>query len=55
MEDLRKVRTCIKAALRNLPDHPVSAATWLDRAEEILDTIIELEPNIIIIEEGIDM
>jgi DNA-binding NarL/FixJ family response regulator len=52
MQDLRKVRTCVKAALRNLPDHPVNCATWLDRAEEILDELIENDPYVIIIEKG---
>jgi len=54
MRDLRKIRTCIKAALRNLPNSPINAATWLDHAEEILNELIENEPYIIIIEEGGD-
>ena len=54
MQDLRKARTCVKAALKNLPKHPVNAADWLDRAEEILNELIENEPYIIIIEAGGD-
>ena len=51
MQDLRKARTCVKAALKNLPGRPVNAARWLDRAEEILNELIENEPYVIIIEE----
>jgi hypothetical protein len=52
MQDLQKVKTCLKAALKNLPDHPINAATWLDKAEEIVDELIENELPIIIIEEA---
>jgi hypothetical protein len=37
MQDLRKVRTCVKAAMRNLPDHPVNAATWLKKIIGVYD------------------